>query len=127
MIYEDFEKEFIKILTVVAENPEKFESDMFTTFEELLMIKTKKYECWMHPGIHGVFGGKTSFFALTVKKDNFTYFYEFYLDKKRKRSNFPHADPKRCKIIETPREIYDNYPDPAKLIAIMNSWVMQRI
>ena len=126
MKYEDFEKEFIKILTIVAENSEKFESDMFTTFEELLMIRNNKYECWMHPGIYGVVKGKSAFFALTVKKIPFSYFYELYLDGSQEKS-FPDADPKRCKIIETPKEIYDNYPDPEKLIAIMNAWVMQRI
>ena len=126
MKYEDFEKEFIKILTVVAENPESFESDMFTTFEELLIINTKKYECWMHPGIHGYFGGKSAFFALTVKKIPFTYFYDFYLSGSPEKA-LPVADPKRCKTIKTPKEIYDNYPDPEKLIAIMNSWVIQRI
>ena len=126
MTYEDFENEFIKILTIVAENSEKFESDMFTTFEELLMINSRKYECWMHPGIYGYFGGKSTFFALTIKKIHFTYFYCLYLNS-RPEKVFPLANPKGCKIAETPKEIYDNYPDPEKLISIMNKWVMERI
>lgn len=126
MTYEDFENEFIKILTIVAENAEKFESDMFTTFEELLMINSKKYECWMHPDVHGYFDGKSAFFALTVKKIPFTYFYYLYLDS-RPEKVFPPANPKRCKIAETPKEIYDNYPDPEKLISIMNKCVVERI
>ena len=80
----------------------------------------------MHPGIYGYFDGKSAFFALTVKKIPFTYYYEFYLNSPPEKP-LPVANPNRYKTIKTPREIYDNYPNPEKLIAIMNSWVMQRI
>lgn len=126
MTYEDFEREFNNILKIVAENPEKFESDISATFEELLMINSKKYECWMHPGIYGYFAGKSSFFALTIKKIPFTYFYEFYLHGQPEKT-LPVADSNKCKTVNTPKEIYDNYPDPEKLISIMNKWVVERI
>ena len=126
MKYEDFEKEFINILKIVAENPEKFDSDEFTQLDELMMINNRSYECWMHPGHPGSFKKGSSMFMLTLKKKRFSYTYCHYLRENHKEM-FPHADPKRCKIIDTPREIYDNYPDPEKLISIMNRWVVERI
>ncbi len=125
MKYEDFEKEFISILKIIAENPEKFDIDEFTTFDELLMIKNRSYECWMYPG-HPKICRESAMFTLTLKKKKFTYSYTYYIHEHPK-TKFPYADPKRCKIIDTPREIYDNYPDPEKLISLMNKWVMERI
>ena len=125
MIYEDFEKEFNKIMKFVAENPEKFYNDEFTTFDELLMIKNKDYECWMCPGCQEIYKN-SSIFILTLKRKKFSYTYPYFLDNKPLYP-FPYANPKRCKIVDTPREIYDNYPDSEKLISIMNKWLMDRI
>lgn len=109
----------------VAENPEKFYSDEFTTYDELMMIKNKDYECWMHPG-HPEIYNNSSTFMLTLKKKKFSYTYSYFLDNKP-LNPFPHANPKRCKVINTPREIYDKYPDPEELISIMNAWIMKVI
>ena len=125
MKYEDFEKEFITILKIVAENPEKFDTDMFTTFEELMMITNETYDCWMHPEFQNGIEG-ASFFALTLKKKDFSYFYFYYTNEKDRHKCMP-ADRKRCNIINTPREIYNNYPNPEELITVMNQRVVEKI
>ena len=109
----------------VAENPEKFYSDEFTTFDELLMVKNKDYECWMCPGYQEIYKN-SSVFIFTLKNKKFSYTYPYFLDDKP-LNPFPYANPKRCKIIDKPKKIYDNYPNPEELISVMNMWIMDKI
>lgn len=125
MTYEDFEREFNGILKIVAENPEKFDSDEYTTLDEFILINNDSYECWMHPGHRGICKN-SSIFVLTLKKQNFSYVYPFFLDN-TPYNPFPHVNPKKCKIIETPREIYDHYQNSEELITAMNMCIMEEI